>query len=81
MNSAPMVDIKIFTKDSTRWIASKMWHTVPRVGEEIMIGNRTSDTKKPYRVTRVVWGLEGPDTPRDWQAVNLVVEEIADADI
>ncbi len=55
--------------------ALRSWHAAPRVGDEIMFG--PSNQKKAYQVTRVVWGVEGPEEDAlHRQAVNIEIEEI-----
>ena len=62
----------------------RSWPFVPRCGDEIMLGdvqrnreNPTRDGKHPFRITRVVWGVEGPDGHHlGQQAVNIEIEQI-----
>ena len=65
--------------------AFRQWVQVPNVGDEIMLrvkddpdkpGFAASFTKKPFKVVRRVFGVEGPDDLS--QAVNIEVELIDD---
>jgi len=57
-------------KKSFAW---RRWQAVPRVGDEVMLDG--GGGKKPYRVKRVVWGVEPPEgSPDDFpgrQDVNI----------
>ena len=55
--------------------AGRRWHAVPRVGDEVMLGpNRNA--KKPYRVVRVVWGVEADTAFPEQQDVNIELKLI-----
>ena len=55
---------------------ARFWRQVPRRGEEVMLGGK-HEVRGAYRVTRVVWGVEGPDEELlGIQAVNIEVEPV-----
>ena len=55
--TAPMISLQFYLKG--KLFAARRWHATPRVGDEIMFG--PGKPKKPYRVKRVCWGVEGPE--------------------
>lgn len=50
------IDVRFFVEGQP--YAMRMWHVVPRVGDEVML--KVDGTKQPFKVTRVVWGVEDP---------------------
>lgn len=60
--------------------AFRAWDVVPRVGDEVMLGPKVDGrTRQAYRVTRVVWGVEGPEEEAmHRQAVNIVIEKVVE---
>lgn len=57
--------------------AYRSWPYVPRVGEEVMLHVPEEGDKRTFLVTRVVWGVEGPDGhDLGQQAVNIEIERI-----
>ncbi len=70
----PEVSISFFLGGEP-W-GARFWRQVPRQGEEVMLGEK-NDVRSAYRVTRVVWGVEGPDEELlGIQAVNIEVEPV-----
>jgi len=63
----------MFFVDNERF-AQRRWHAVPRVGDEVMLGR--SAGKKPYRVVRVVFGVEADNALPDQQDVNIELREL-----
>ena len=63
-----------------REMARRVWFYVPRVGDEVMLGE--DDTRQAYRVVRVVWGNDHLDFMAregrgESQRVNIEIEEIS----
>lgn len=55
--------------------AYRVWPFVPRNGDEVMLNDPSIGAKRPFIVTRVVWGVEGPDgSDLGRQAVNIEIE-------
>lgn len=56
--------------------ASRSWRFVPRVGDEVVLGTgRKKDIEKiPFRIKRVVWGVE--PCGGEVQCVNLEIEAV-----
>lgn len=55
---------------------ARLWRQVPRRGEEVMLGGK-HEGRGADRVTRMVWGVEGPDEELlGIQAVNIEVERV-----
>jgi len=71
------VEISFFI-DGKPW-ARKLWASVPRVGDEVMLGAGRNDEFSPdahgkasFCVKRVVWGVEG-ERPQH-QCANIEIE-------
>lgn len=58
--------------------AMRVWAHVPRVGDEVMLHGRRNtpeeNIKSPYKVTRVVWGIESDINQK--QEVNVDIVKI-----
>lgn len=56
--------------------ATRAWHAVPRVGDEVMLNDRTKNgDKSVFRVIRVVFGVENKDDATlGYQCVNVELE-------
>lgn len=56
----------------------RYWFAVPRKGDEVMLGDKDRQNdphgKAPFKVVRVVWGVEAPDGKR--QSVNVEIKPI-----
>lgn len=50
--------------------AQRRWHTVPRVGDEVMLKDREG-IKQAHKVVRVVFGVEADNALPDHQDVNI----------
>lgn len=62
-----------FFVDGERY-AFRRWHAVPRKGDETMLRN-SQGVKVPFKVLRVVWGVEA-DVDIDGQQANIEIREI-----
>jgi hypothetical protein len=80
MERSPEVEIGFFVGQNK--YAVRRWPSVPRVGDQVMLGagkDYPADAfgKAAFVVVRVVWGVEAVDAHRyDPQAVNIEVEPI-----
>lgn len=86
MTKTDRITVEIFWPEyGPHSYALRQWVQVPNVGDEIML--RVKDdpdlpafggnhTKRPFKVVRRVFGVEGPDDRS--QAVNIEVELIDD---
>jgi hypothetical protein len=72
MSEQSMAGVSIFVNGKCH--QKKLWHFIPRVGDEIMMYPARSKDNQTVKVTRVIYGCEGPDTPRDWQSINIYTE-------
>jgi hypothetical protein len=66
----PKVSIDFFLDG--RVYAHRYWLHVPRVGDEVNLRDAEADAQMTCRVLRVVWGVEGRDSPV--QAANIELE-------
>lgn len=55
--------------------ASRAWVSVPRVGDEVMLRDFGKEEKVPFKVLRVVWGVER-NPIQSQQCVNIEIERI-----
>ena len=62
-----MIKVHIFEEVSNKTVTKRLIHNVPRVGDEIRIGERLF-----YKVTRVVWCMDEDDTHHDRANIGVI---------
>ena len=80
MNNS-LLDVTFYVPGVDGQYTSRLWAHPPRVGDEVMLAAGKlyvpdAAGKAPFRVTRVVWGVEGPRSPM--QCVNISVEPLGE---
>lgn len=91
MTIAPRLKVDIHFFLDGKVYAARYWPHVPRVGDEVMFHKpKPPDAprwfpgmpiplKSPFKVTRVVWGVEDEQQNYDnQQCVNIEIEALAD---